>query len=117
MIGISTAGIQAPSVNFETTTIDGDDARGDRADGVDHQAAAASRGSFSVRWWRTMPAWLSVKPVNTPNAYSGMRAEMLPLKTTIEEAGHDGQEDDAVGEHEPVAAVGELAGQEAVAWR
>ena len=30
-----------------------------------------------------MPAWLSVKPVNTPNAYSGMRAEMLPLKTVI----------------------------------
>ena len=30
-----------------------------------------------------MPAWLSVKPVNTPNAYSGMRAEMLPLNTMI----------------------------------
>ena len=30
-----------------------------------------------------MPAWLSVKPVNTPNAYSGISAEMLPLKTMI----------------------------------
>ena len=26
------------------------------------------RGSFSLRWWRTMPAWLRVKPVKTPNA-------------------------------------------------
>ena len=62
-----------------------------------------------------MPAWLSVKPVNTPNAYSGISAEMLPLKTTIRTPASDGEEDDPVGEHEPVAAVGELAGQVAVA--
>ena len=62
-----------------------------------------------------MPAWLSVNPVNTPNAYSGMRAEMLPLKTMISTPASDGEEDDAVGEHELVAAVGELAGQVAVA--
>ncbi len=30
-----------------------------------------------------MPAWLRVKPVNTPNAYSGISAEMSPLKTMI----------------------------------
>ena len=40
---------------------------------------------------------------------------MLPLKTTIRIAGGDGEEDDAVGEHELVAAVGQLAGQVAVA--
>ena len=62
-----------------------------------------------------MPAWLSVKPVNTPNAYSGMRAEMLPLKTTIRIPAAMARKMIAVGEHELVAAVGELAGHVAVA--
>ena len=30
-----------------------------------------------------MPAWLSVNPVNTPNAYSGISAVTLPSKATI----------------------------------
>ena len=30
-----------------------------------------------------MPAWLRVKPVNTPNAYSGISLEMSPLNTMI----------------------------------
>ena len=30
-----------------------------------------------------MPAWLSVKPVNTPKAYSGMRALIWPSKIQI----------------------------------
>ena len=29
---------------------------------------ACQRGSRSRRWWTTMPAWLSVNPVNTPKA-------------------------------------------------
>ena len=115
MIGMRTAGIQAPSVNFETTTIDRDDAGGDAADGVDDRRRRAIGLPCSRKWWTTMPAWLSVNPVNTPNAYSGISAEMLPLKTMMRMLGHDGEEDDAVREHEPVAAVGELAGQEAVA--
>ena len=61
-----------------------------------------------------MPAWLSVNPVNTPNAYSGISLEMSPLKTTIRTPAIDGEEDDAVGEHQAVAAVEELPGQEAV---
>ena len=40
---------------------------------------------------------------------------MLPLKTTIRTPAATGEEDDAVGEHQLVAAVGELAGQVAVA--
>ena len=43
-------------------------------------------GSWRRRWWRTMPAWLSVKPVNTPKAYSGISLEMSPSKTMISSA-------------------------------
>ena len=40
---------------------------------------------------------------------------MLPLKTTIEHAREEGEEDDAVGEHETVTTVDQLAWQVAVA--
>ena len=39
----------------------------------------------------------------------------MPPKATISSAGRAGEDEDAVGEHEPVAAVGELARQVAVA--
>ena len=77
-----TAGIHAPSVNLDTTTT-----RATVPVATAPTALIASdafhRGSRSRRWCLTMPAWLSVNPVNTPNAYSGMRAEMLPWKTMI----------------------------------
>ena len=79
MIGMITAGIHAPSVNFETTTT--------RATTPVVKlptplmtALARQFGSFRRKWCRTMPAWLRVNPVNTPNAYSGISALMLPLK-------------------------------------
>ncbi len=80
--GIRTAGIHAPSVNLETTTTSATTAV------AAHPMAlivndARHRGSRSRRWCTTIPAWLRVNPVNTPNAYSGMRAEMLPLKMVI----------------------------------
>ena len=31
-------------------------------------AETRHRGSRNRKWWTTMPAWLSVNPVNTPNA-------------------------------------------------
>ena len=31
-------------------------------------ADARHRGSRNRKWWTTIPAWLSVNPVNTPNA-------------------------------------------------
>ena len=67
MIGMSTAGIQAPSVNFETTTMP---AMRPVVTAPTALIARLSRqrGSFSLMWCITMPAWLSVKPVNTPNA-------------------------------------------------
>ena len=67
MIGISAAGIHAPSVNLETTT----------TVAMRNVATAPMalitmlifhRGSRSRRWWRTIPVWLNVKPVNTPSA-------------------------------------------------
>ncbi len=82
MIGISAAGIHAPSVNLETTTTS---AMIPVATAPMALMASSARqlGSFSLRWWRTIPAWLRVKPVKTPNAYSGISAEMSPLKTMI----------------------------------
>ena len=53
--------------------------------------------------------------MNTPTAYSGISALTSPPKATISDAGRDREHEDAVREHEPVAPVGELAGQEAVA--
>ena len=65
--GMSTAGIHAPSVNLETTTT-----RATMPVATQPTALMASdarqRPSRSRRWWMTIPAWLSVKPVNTPNA-------------------------------------------------
>ena len=78
--GISTAGIHAPSVNLETTTTIATVAVATQPTAL-IASDARQRPSLYLRWWTTMPAWLSVNPVNTPNAYSGMRAEMLPLKT------------------------------------
>ena len=88
---MSTAGIQAPSVNLETTTTR---ATTPVATQPTPLIAADARqcGSRSRKWWTTIPAWLSVKPVNTPNAYSGISAEMLPLKTTTSTPASDGEE-------------------------
>ena len=46
-------------------------------------ALAFHLGSLRRRWCCTIPAWDRVKPVNTPTAYRGIRALMLPLNTTI----------------------------------
>ena len=78
--GITTAGIHAPSVNFETTTTSAT-----MPVATQPTALIANDGRHRRprrrRWWTTIPAWLSVKPVNTPKAYSGISAEMLPRKT------------------------------------
>ena len=66
-------------------------------------------GSCSFWWWRTMPACDSVNDVNTPTAYSGISALVMPPKAMISSAGRAGEHEHAVREHEPVAAVGELA--------
>lgn len=77
MIGISAAGIQAPSVNFDTTTMPA------IRPVVTTPTALITRlifqrGSFSLMWCITMPDWLRVKPVNTPNAYKGMERRCRP---------------------------------------
>ena len=65
--GMTTAGIQAPLLNFDTTTT--------RATTPVQTAPTPlitaddlQRGSRSRKWWATIPAWLSVNPVNTPKA-------------------------------------------------
>jgi hypothetical protein len=82
MNGMSAAGIQAPSVNFDTSTISAMNAVV-TAPMVLMAIPHCQRGSRCRRWWRTMPDWLRVKPVNTPTAYSGMSWEMSPWKATI----------------------------------
>ena len=66
--GISTAGIHAPSVNLDTTTTSATTPVATQPTPLIDRADAASRGSRSRQWCTTMPAWLSVNPVNTPNA-------------------------------------------------
>ena len=61
-----------------------------------------------------MPDCESVNDVNTPTAYSGISALVMPPKATMQRAGRDREEQDAVREHEPVAAVRELTRQVAV---
>ena len=55
-----------------------------------------------------------VKPVNTAMAYMGMRAATLASVATSRAIEAAGEQEDAVGEHQPVAPDGELAGQERV---
>ena len=44
-------------------------------------------GSRLRRWWRAIPAWLSVKLVNTPIAYSGIsRLTWAPVTVSSTEA-------------------------------
>ena len=61
-----------------------------------------------------MPACESVNERNTPTAYSGISALVLPPNAMIERAGRGREHEHAVREHEPVAAVGELSRQVAV---
>ena len=52
------------------------------SDAVDESVAPPAW--FWMRWWwRTMPVWLRVNDVNTPTAYSGMRALVRPSKATM----------------------------------
>ena len=62
-----------------------------------------------------MPACDMVKLVNTPIAYSGISRATLGAGRDEQDHGGDGQRDDAVGEHQPVPALGELLGHEVVA--
>jgi len=48
-----------------------------------------------------MPVWLRVKPVNTPNASSGMRASILPPKMTSSVIATTARKIDAAGDSEP----------------
>ena len=62
-----TAGIHAPSVNLETTTTMATMPVATQPTPLT-TAEGRHRGSRNRKWCTTMPAWLSVKPVNTPNA-------------------------------------------------
>ncbi len=61
-----------------------------------------------------MPIWLSVNETNTPTMYSWISAVTSASEGDDERDGGDGQEQDAVGERQPVAAGVQLARQEAV---
>ena len=113
MIGISTAGIQAPIVNFETTTTSS-------TMKVATEPTALMiwfrRQPFSctLRWWITMPACDSVKPVNTPDGVERDQRAGVAAERDDQPGRDEAEHDDAVREHEPVAAVGQLARQVAV---
>ena len=56
-----------------------------------------------------MPACDNVKERNTPTAYSGISALVLPPNAMMQRARGEREHEHAVREHEPVAAVGELS--------
>ena len=74
-----------------------------------------ARASVSVRsnrvQCRTMPIWLNVKETNTPTMYSWIRAVTSAWNAMIEHERRHRQEQDAVGERQPVAAGVQLARQ------
>ncbi|CAB4764388.1 unannotated protein [freshwater metagenome] len=72
-----TAGIHAPSVNLTTTTVPVT-ANVVREPTPEKNARVCQPGSFSFRCRTSIPNWLSVKPVNTPTAYSGIKALTIP---------------------------------------
>ena len=108
--------IYAPWVNLVTSTMTSTSAVKTRADAVDDpgpvHACAGRRRVGGVRssrvQCRTMPAWLRVNETNTPMMYSWMSRVVLASNAQISSAGERGQDDDAVAEHQPVAAPGEL---------
>ena len=113
MAGMTTAGSHAPAVNLDTTTT-----RRTMPVAIAPTKLTVIRacqpGSRCRRWYRTMPDWLSVKPVNTPTAHRD-EGGRLAAEGDDEHGRHDREHDDAVGEDEAVAAVLELVGQELVA--
>ena len=114
MAGITTAGTTRPR-ELRDHDDDEHDAGGHRADAVDDHPPLPARELLARGGTRTMPAWLSVKPVNTPTAYSGISAVVTATEDDDQDRRHHGQHDDPVREHQPVAAVLELVGQELVA--
>ena len=61
-----------------------------------------------------MPAWLIVKSMNTPTAYSGIRAWVLAAGGDDQRGRDEPSTTMPVREREPVAAEAELAREEAV---
>ena len=71
--------------------------------------------SFLRMWCRAMPAWLMVKLVNTPIGVERDQAVDLRVGDDHQHERRRGEGDDAVREHEPVAALGQLLRHEVVA--
>ena len=78
---MTTIGTHAPLVNFVIATMS-------RTTSVATAPTPLSTmlrrqcGCFSLRWWRTMPDCESVNDVNTPTAYSGISAFVIPPNAT-----------------------------------
>ncbi len=71
-------------------------------------------GPRSLQWCTTMPACDSVKAVKRPTANSGTRALDIAAERDEQDTGCDGEYEDAIRQHETIAAVRELAREEAV---
>ena len=67
IIGITTAGIQAPIVNLETSTTSRT-MKVATAPVLFMASPQRQPGSRSRQWWTTIPDWESVKAMNTPTA-------------------------------------------------
>ena len=110
MIGMRTAGIQAPSVNFETTTTSATTPVVKRPTPL-MTALTRQFGSFSRKWCTHHAGLAEGEPGEHPERVQRDQGADVALEDDDQDAGHDGEEDDAVREHEPVATVGELPGR------
>ena len=110
---MTTVGIHAPSVNFETTTTIVTDAVACRSDGVDRKPARPSRLPQSPVVHDHPGLRQRERHEQTHREERDERAD-LTAECDEESAGAKREHQDPVREHEAIAAIGELAGQEPV---
>ncbi len=101
--GIAMTTTHAPSRNFENSSTS--TAIAVITDPVALIATRSrQRGGRSLRQWRTRPTWLSVKPMNTPIANSGIRLLTRALDATSSTSDSERQRPDPDPVHRPLSA-------------
>ncbi len=111
--GMTMIGTHAPLVNFVIATISSTTSVAIAPTALS-TTLRCHPGFRSRRWWRTIPDCDSVNDVNTPDRVQRDQGVGDAVERDQQRGGRRRQHDDAVREHEPVAAVRELARQVAV---
>ncbi len=113
MIGMTTSGTQAPLVNFVVATINSTMSVATDPDRVDHHVALVAALAFLLVVFDHARLRQREREEHADGVQRDERVG-LAAEGDDQRAGGGGEHDDAVGEHEPVAPVGELSRQVAV---